>query len=88
MKKIPERRCVVCFESKPKQNLIRVVKYKEENPCIDLTGKKSGRGAYICNSIECLEKAIKTNRLAKVFETQIDKEIYEELRDIIVNRSK
>lgn len=86
MKKIPERRCIVCFEAKPKKDLIRIVKPKDGAISVDLTGKKSGRGAYICNSIECLEKAIKTKKLTKVFETDIDKEIYEELRDFIVNK--
>lgn len=83
MKKIPERRCIVCYESKPKKDLIRIVKPKEENVCVDLTGKKAGRGAYICNSLECLEKAIKTDKLSKTFDSKVDNEIYEELRIII-----
>ena len=83
MKKIPERRCIVCYESKPKKALIRIVKPKEENVCVDLTGKKAGRGAYICNSLECLEKAIKTDKLSKTFDSKVDNEIYEELRIII-----
>ena len=88
MKKIPERRCVICYEAKPKKDLIRIVKPKEENISVDLTGKKSGRGAYICNSLDCLEKAIKTNKLSKVFDIKVEKEIYEELRDIIGNHTK
>ncbi len=88
MKKVPERRCVVCYESKPKKDLIRIVKPKEEKVSVDLTGKKSGRGAYICNSLECLEKAIKTNKLSKTFDTVVDKKIYEELRDVIVSSAE
>ncbi|MBR3133339.1 MAG: YlxR family protein [Clostridia bacterium] len=83
LKKVPERRCVICYESKPKKDLIRIVKPKDEGVSVDLTGKKAGRGAYICNSLECLEKAEKSNRFAKVFETEVDKKIYLELRDLI-----
>lgn len=88
LKKIPERTCIGCNETKPKKELLRVVKDKENNITIDLTGKKNGRGAYICPSVECLEKAVKANRLSKIFEQNIDKEIYEDLRDVIVNQSK
>ena len=52
------RRCLGCFESKPKKELIRIVKNKDGEISLDKTGKKQGRGAYICNNIECLEKAI------------------------------
>ena len=56
-KKIPMRMCLGCGEMKPKRELIRVVKSKEGDISLDLTGKKSGRGAYICKSVECFEKA-------------------------------
>ena len=59
------RRCLGCYESKPKKELIRVVKTSEGEICIDKTGKKNGRGAYICYNKECLEKAIKAKRLEK-----------------------
>lgn len=88
MKKIPERTCIGCKEVKPKNELLRIVKDKENVISIDLTGKKNGRGAYICASEECLDKAVKSNRLAKAFEQNIDKEIYEDLRDVIVSQSK
>ena len=65
VKKIPMRMCNGCMEMKPKNELIRVVKDKEDNISVDLTGKKSGRGAYICKSVECLEKAFKAKRLNK-----------------------
>ena len=77
-----------CNAKKDKTELIRVVKNKEGNIRIDKTGKAAGRGAYLCDNIQCLEKAIKTNRLAKAFEQNIDKEIYEDLRDVIVSQSK
>lgn len=88
MKKVPERTCIGCNETRPKKELLRIVKDKEKNIFIDLTGKKNGRGAYICADEKCLEKALKTNRLAKAFEQNIDKEIYEDLRDVIVGQSK
>ena len=61
MKKVPLRRCLGCFESKPKNELIRVVKSKDGEITLDKTGKKQGRGAYICYNKDCLEKVIKTN---------------------------
>ncbi|MEG0641532.1 MAG: YlxR family protein [Clostridium sp.] len=80
-KKIPQRMCIGCMEMKPKKELIRIVKNSEEEISIDLTGKKPGRGAYICKSCQCLEKAIKSNRLAKNLSHKIDDEIYNKLRE-------
>ena len=85
MKKIPLRRCLGCFESKPKSELYRVVKTSDGEILLDKTGKKNGRGAYICSDKECLEIAIKSKRLEKEFETKIDEEIYDELRNMIEN---
>lgn len=85
MKKIPLRRCIGCFESKPKNELYRIVRTTEGEILLDKTGKKNGRGAYICSSKECLEKAIKNKRLEKEFETKISSEVYDELRNIIGN---
>lgn len=85
MKKIPLRRCLGCFESKPKSELYRVVKTTSGEILLDKTGKKNGRGAYICSNKECLEKAIKSKRLEKEFETKIAEEIYDELRNMIEN---
>ncbi len=79
MKKLPKRTCIGCNEIKLKKELIRVVKNKEGEISIDKTGKANGRGAYLCDNIECLEKAIKTKRLERNFETQISKEVYDEL---------
>ena len=80
MKKVPLRRCLGCFESKPKNELIRVVKSKDEEITLDKTGKKQGRGAYICYNKDCLEKVIKTKKLDKEFDTTISNDIYENLR--------
>ncbi len=80
MKKIPLRRCLGCYESKPKMELCRVVRKTDGEICIDKTGKINGRGAYICHNIECLEKAIKGKKLEKEFETTISSEIYDCLR--------
>ena len=64
-KKVPMRMCVGCKSTKPKKELIRVVKNKENDIFIDFTGKKNGRGAYICHNSACLDNAIKTKRLEK-----------------------
>ena len=79
LKKIPMRRCLGCMESKPKKELIRIVKSKEGQISVDKTGKQNGRGAYFCDSKECLEKLIKSKRLEKEFEMKISNEIYNDL---------
>ena len=86
MKKQPQRTCMGCNEKKDKKELIRIVKNKENEISIDRTGKKEGRGAYICDKIECLEKAIKSKRLEKVLETKISEEIYNDLRGVILDK--
>lgn len=86
MKKEPQRTCLGCKESKNKKKLIRIVKQNDGKIFIDKTGKANGRGAYICNNIECLEKAIKSKRLENNFETKIDNEIYESLRGVIIDK--
>ncbi len=83
MKEMPKRTCIGCNEIKLKKELIRIVKNKEGQIFIDRTGKANGRGAYICDNIECLEKAIKTKRLERTFETNIDAKIYEELKNTL-----
>lgn len=82
-KKVPQRMCTGCMEMKPKKELIRVVRDTDGDISVDLTGKKNGRGAYVCRNIECLEKAFKAKRLQKNLEAQIDEEIYGRLRDEI-----
>lgn len=83
MKKIPQRTCVGCNNQKNKKELIRIVINKEGNVFVDKTGKANGRGAYICNSLECLEKAIKAKKLERAFEISINNDIYDELRSEI-----
>lgn len=86
MKKIVQRMCMGCNTKKEKKELIRIVINKEGNISIDKTGKLSGRGAYICDNIDCLDKVIKSKRLEKVFETKIDEEIYKNLRGVIIDK--
>ena len=86
MKRLPQRKCIGCNEVKNKKDLIRIVKNKAGEINIDKTGKLEGRGAYICDNIECLEKAIKAKRLEKIFETKIDNEIYDKLRGAISDK--
>ena len=86
MKSLPQRSCIGCNTKKDKKDLIRIVKNKDGNIIIDKTGKANGRGAYICNNVECLEKAIKSKRLEKTFEEKIDNEIYENLRGVIIDK--
>ncbi len=76
-KKIPERRCVGCGLSFPKKELIRVVRTSSGMAELDFTGKKSGRGAYICRSSDCLKKARKGKRLERNLEIAISEEIYD-----------
>ncbi len=83
-KKIPARRCVACNEQKEKNNLLRIVKTPEGSIEIDQTGKKNGRGAYICKNVDCLNKIIKTKRLEKNLDISIDDDFYEEIRRTIV----
>lgn len=85
MKKIPLRRCLGCLESKPKNELYRVVKTKDGEIHLDKTGKLNGRGAYICKSKECFDKATKSKRIEKEFETKISDEVYAELKNMIEN---
>lgn len=73
--------CLGCQEMKPKKELIRIVHDKEGSTSVDFTGKKAGRGAYICRSAECFEKAKKGRRLEKAFETRIDDAVYDTLKD-------
>ena len=86
MKNIPLRTCMGCNEKKPKKELVRIVKNKEGQISLDKTGKAEGRGAYICDCVECLEKVVKSKRLEKVLESQISEEVYNNLRGVIVDK--
>ena len=78
-KKIPMRKCVGCQEMKSKQEMMRVLKTSEDTFELDATGKKNGRGAYLCFSKECFEKAVKNKGLERSFKQAIPKEVYEKL---------
>lgn len=86
MKSVPQRTCMGCFQKKDKKDLIRIVKNKQEEIFIDKTGKAQGRGIYICDDINCLEKLIKNNKLEKVLKVKISKDIYENLRGVIIDK--
>jgi len=85
VKKIPQRMCTGCMEMKSKKELLRVVRSKEGDISVDLTGKRPGRGAYLCKNKECFEKAFKTKRLERNLETKISEEIYNLLKEEIFN---
>lgn len=80
-RKVPLRKCTGCHEMKDKRQLIRVVRTKEGDMSIDRTGKKNGRGAYICPSSACLEKAIKNKGLERSFKVNIPSEVYDALKE-------
>ena len=79
-KKIPLRQCIGCGGSKNKKEMIRVLKTPEEEFTVDATGRKNGRGAYLCRSMECFEKAVKGKGLERSFKMAIPKEVYETLQ--------
>lgn len=78
-KKIPLRQCVGCHEAKSKNELIRVIKTPEDEVILDATGRKNGRGAYICANPECLKKAIKSKGIERSLKIAIPQNIYESL---------
>ena len=78
-KKIPVRQCLGCNEHKPKKEMIRVLRTPEGEIVLDLVGKKSGRGAYVCPSLSCFRKARKSKRIESVLECRIPEEIYDEM---------
>lgn len=86
MKTGPQRTCMGCNEKKDKKDLIRIVKNKQNEINLDKTGRLQGRGAYICDNIECLEKLQKSKRLERVFDLKITDEIYEKLRGVILDK--
>lgn len=79
-KKIPLRQCVGCGEMKAKKEMMRVIKTAEGEIVLDVTGKKNGRGAYLCHNEQCLNAAMKNKGLERSFKMSIDKEIYEKLQ--------
>ena len=88
MKKVPMRKCIGCMISKPKKELLRIVKNKDGEIFVDTTGKANGRGAYICKSMECFNKMVKQKRLSKTFEESIDDKTYERISGVIENSAE
>ena len=83
IKKIPLRKCTGCHESKPKKELLRIVKSADGEISVDPTGKKAGRGAYICPSVDCLKKAVKSKARDRAFESKVPEEVYAKLEEEI-----
>lgn len=88
VKKIPMRQCMGCNEHKPKQELLRVVRSPENQVSLDFTGKKSGRGAYICRSVKCLQKARKSRRLDRILECEIPEEVYDAMEQELLDQGE
>ncbi|MBR5319762.1 MAG: YlxR family protein [Peptococcaceae bacterium] len=80
-KKVPQRTCMGCQAKKDKRELVRIVRSPEGEISVDMTGKKPGRGAYICPDLECLNKVVKSKRLERSLETAISQDIYEMLKE-------
>ena len=78
-KKLPLRQCIGCGEMKNKKEMIRVLKTSEDEILLDTTGRKNGRGAYLCPSMECFKKAVKSKGVERSFKMAIPKEVYETL---------
>ncbi len=81
LRKTPMRMCTGCYARKPKNELIRVVRTPEGEIVLDLTGKKNGRGTYLCADVQCLSKAIKAKRFEAAFGMQVPSEVYERLKE-------
>ena len=79
-RKITLRKCIGCGEMKPKKEMLRVLRTEDEGFLLDMTGKKNGRGAYLCQSGECFEKAVKSKGLERSFKQPIPPEVYEHLK--------
>ena len=78
-KKIPMRKCVGCGEMKPKKELMRILKTESGEFIVDAAGKKNGRGAYICRSLECFKSAVKSRGLERSFKQEIPQDVYDSL---------
>ena len=88
VKKIPERMCMGCQEKHPKKEMIRIVRRPEGDYSVDDTGKKAGRGSYICRKRECFEAARKNRGLERSFKSSIDRAVYDELEQQFLDMEK
>ncbi len=86
MKKVPMRQCIGCQEMKSKKEMIRVIRTPEGEICIDATGRRNGRGAYVCRDLACLKKAAKNHGIERSLKMQIPEDVFlrleEEMSDI------
>jgi len=76
-KQVPVRQCIGCREMKPKNELVRIIRTPENEICLDKTGKKNGRGAYLCGNKACYNKAVKSRGIERSLKVEIPKEIYD-----------
>lgn len=82
---VPMRKCTGCNEMKPKKELVRVVRSPQGEVSLDLTGKKPGRGAYVCRDVACFAKARKARRFERAFSCDIPDEVYESMEEELNN---
>ena len=80
-KKVPSRICVGCREEKEKRSMVRIVKTTQNEICLDETGKKNGRGAYICKSVECLQRALQTKGLERSLKSPVPDDVVNLLKE-------
>lgn len=80
-KKVPQRLCLGCQTVQPKKNLVRIVRSPEGEFSVDFTGKKSGRGAYVCHNVACFDAAVKARRFVKAFQGSVTDEVLARLRE-------
>ena len=86
MKNIPQRTCIVCRTQKNKNELLRIVRNKENIIKVDESGKEPGRGAYICYNMDCFERAIKSKKLERTLEIKINDDTYEQIKNAIESK--
>lgn len=86
-RKVPQRKCIVTNEMKPKKELIRIVRNKDGEIFVDETGKKNGRGAYLSKDLNVIEKAEKNNILNRHLNTQVDPSVFDELKQIVIGKT-
>ncbi len=86
-RKIPQRTCVACRATKPKRELIRVVRTPSGAVVVDRKGKVSGRGAYICPTLECFDQAVKSKKLEHALEVVLDSDIVDQLRQLVAKEN-
>ncbi len=83
-KQIPVRQCIGCREMKPKNELVRIIRTPENEICLDKTGKKNGRGAYLCLNKDCYDKAVKSKGIERSLKVSIPKEIYDAIGEELI----